>query len=88
MIRRSILTAVCVCFLMLAWPLDATAAPAAAEPVAVLDAHSVWRMHQTLKPPVARVDGALKPLVLNLPWVDRETAAPPSDWTQPGYDDH
>jgi len=91
MSHRSVLASAYLCLLLLlaTWA-DAAAAPAepAAPPVAILDTYSVWRMHQTLKSPVARVGGELKPLMLKLPWIDRETAAPASDWMQPDFDDH
>jgi hypothetical protein len=67
---------------------QATDKPAAGGTV-VLNGNSFWRMHQTLKPPLIRgEDGGLKPLVLQAPWVDRETAPAEENWFGVGFDDH
>jgi len=58
-----------------------------AQPVVVLDTMGVWRMHQTLKPPVIALDDGPRPVMTDVIWLNRETAAPPADWTQPGFDD-
>jgi len=53
----------------------------------VLDTMGFWRMHQTLRAPVARTEGGLTPLLLKAPWVDRSTQPPAADWMQPDFDD-
>ena len=42
---------------------------------------SVWRIHETLKPPVIQFDDAVKPITTCCEWLDRETASAPADWT-------
>jgi hypothetical protein len=64
----------------------ATAAPASG--TVVLDTNGMWRMHQTLRPPVLRTEGGLKPLLMKMPWIDRETDSPAADWMKPDFDDH
>ena len=53
----------------------------------VLDTLSVWRIHETLKPPLIQLDGGLKPVTSKYEWLDRETAAAPADWTNPEFPD-
>jgi len=65
----------------------AKTAPKDAKPVAVLDTYSVWRVHQTLKPPVIQLDDGPKPVLTPLDWLNRETAGPPADWTKREFDD-
>ena len=66
---------------------NAAAAPKAQGTV-VLDTGGMWRMHQTMQPPVARTEGGLKPLLLKVAWMDRPTAPPPADWMKADFDDH
>ena len=54
----------------------------------ILDTAGYWRIHETLKPPVARTEGGLKTLLVKAPWVDRQTPDPPADWMKPDFDDH
>jgi len=61
--------------------------PSEPPPTPVLDSLSFWRVHQTISPPVALVDGELKTFLNGGPWTEWETAAPPADWTQPDFDD-
>ena len=49
-------------------------------PVVVLDAGSVWRSFDTLKPPVIQFDDGAKPITSSHPWLDQETPAAPADW--------
>jgi hypothetical protein len=44
-------------------------------PAVVLDTLSVWRIHETLKPPLIRLDDGLKPVTSTYEWLDRETGA-------------
>ncbi|MGA2622161.1 MAG: glycoside hydrolase domain-containing protein, partial [Thermoguttaceae bacterium] len=53
----------------------------------VLDTLSVWRIHETLKPPVIELDDGLKPVTSKYQWLDRETVAAPTDWTNPDLPD-
>ncbi|MFI5381988.1 MAG: glycoside hydrolase domain-containing protein [Tepidisphaerales bacterium] len=53
----------------------------------VLDTLGVWRIHETLKPPVIQLDDGLKPIQSTYDWLDRETAPAPADWTSPGFAD-
>ena len=53
----------------------------------VLDTLSVWRIHETLKPPVIQLDAGLKPITSSYDWLDRETAPAPADWTSPEFAD-
>src|SRR5271169_2850167 len=55
--------------------------------VVVLDTLSVWRIHETLKPPLIQLDDGLKPVTSTYEWLDRETAGPPADWTSPEFAD-
>jgi hypothetical protein len=57
-------------------------------PVVVLDTMGFWRIHQTVKPPVAQVDDEIKPFLNGGPWTEWETEPPPSDWTKPDFDDY
>ncbi len=59
------------------------ATPNDSPPTFVLDTLSVWRIHGTLQPPVLQLDNGLKPVTSKYQWLDRETAAPPEDWTDP-----
>jgi len=59
-----------------------------AEEVKVLDSYSSWRIYNVFKAPVIQDGKEIKPLLLNQSWLDRETPAPASDWTKPGFDDH
>jgi len=56
-------------------------------PAVVLDTLSVWRIHETLKPPLIRLDDGLKPVTSTYEWLDRETAAAPAGWTNPDFSD-
>jgi hypothetical protein len=53
----------------------------------VLDTLSVWRIHETLKPPVIQLDDGLKPVTSSYTWLDRETEAAPAEWMNPKFDD-
>jgi hypothetical protein len=53
----------------------------------ILDTLSVWRIHQTLKPPVIQLDDGLRPITSTYQWLDRETDAVPADWTRPEFSD-
>jgi len=59
-------------------------APAA--PTGVLDSMSFWRVYQTVRPPVADVDGEVK--AFEDPWPVWEKYSPPADWTSPDFDDY
>jgi hypothetical protein len=65
------------------------AGPAAPQPnpVVVLDTLSVWRVFETLKPPVIQLEEGLKPVTSRYDWLDRETATAPADWTAPAFAD-
>ncbi|MGA2618734.1 MAG: glycoside hydrolase domain-containing protein, partial [Thermoguttaceae bacterium] len=63
------------------------ATPNDSPPAVVLDTLSVWRIHETLKPPVIELDDGLKPVTSKYEWLDRETAAAPADWTNPDLPD-
>lgn len=63
-------------------------APPKAGPVVILDTNGMWRLHQTLQPPVVRTANGLKPLLLKAAWVDRSTSPPPADWMKTSFDDH
>ena len=66
---------------------DTAPKPAAGAGV-VLDSAGVWRMYHTLKPPVLQQpDGALKPCLMNVKWLDWETPPPAADWTKPEMND-
>jgi len=84
-----VLALVCLCALALPYLAAASAASAtsASEPVVVLDTYGFWRMHHTLKPPVVDADGALKPLIRGVEWLDSETPPPPAQWRDPDFDD-
>jgi len=60
------------------------AAPAEKDtgPVTVLDTRSAWRSFPVLKPPVVELDDGLQPLTSGKVWLDKETPAPPADWTK------
>ncbi len=62
-------------------------ASAHAAPAVVLDTLSVWRIHQTLKPPVIQLDDGPRPVTSTYQWLDRETAAAPTGWTKPEFPD-
>ena len=72
-------------------PATAPAARPAATPPAgaanVLDLLSVWRIHQTLKPPVILFDDGPRPLTCQYEWLDRETEAAPEGWAKPEFCD-
>ena len=68
-------------------PAVGRAAARQAAPAVVLDTLSVWRIHETLKPPVVQLDDGLKPITSSYQWLDRETAAAPADWTKPEFCD-
>jgi hypothetical protein len=61
--------------------------PKDSAPAVVLDTLSVWRIHETLKPPLIQLDDGLKPVTSTYEWLDRETAAAPTDWTSPEFPD-
>jgi len=63
------------------------AAPGDAAPLVVLDTLSVWRIHETLKPPLIQFDNGLKPVTSSYQWLDRETAAAPAGWACPEFSD-
>ena len=64
-------------------PAGGTAAGAA-----VLDTAGIWRMYHTLKPPLLQQPGgAMRPLLLNVKWLDLDTTPPPADWTKPEMND-
>ena len=63
------------------------ATPKDGDPAVVLDTLSVWRIHETLRPPVIQLDDGLLPITSTYQWLDRETAAPPADWTAPEFPD-
>ena len=63
------------------------ATPKDGGPVVVLDTLSVWRIHETLKPPLLQLDDGLTPVTSAYAWLDRETAAAPADWTKPDFPD-
>jgi hypothetical protein len=56
-------------------------------PAVVLDAASVWRTYEVLKPPVIEFDDGIKPLTSTYAWLDKETPAPPADWTKAEFAD-
>ncbi|MHB1036217.1 MAG: glycoside hydrolase domain-containing protein [Pirellulales bacterium] len=56
-------------------------------PAVVLDTLSVWRIHETLKPPVIQIGDGLKPVTSTYEWLDRETDAAPAGWTNPEFSD-
>jgi len=56
-------------------------------PAVVLDTLSVWRIHETLKPPLIQLDSGLKPVTSKYEWLDRETSAAPADWKNPEFAD-
>ncbi|MFB3891263.1 MAG: glycoside hydrolase domain-containing protein [Phycisphaerae bacterium] len=63
-----------------------SSAPAAG--LTVLDLTSVWRFHETLRPPVIRGDAGVKPLIVTAPkWLNDPTADPPDGWTGADFDD-
>jgi hypothetical protein len=66
---------------------DSAQTPAKAAPVVVLDTLGMWRMHQTLKPPVIRTADGVKSLLLHHSWMDRDTTDAPADWTRLEFDD-
>jgi len=55
-------------------------------PTVVLDSMSFWRIYQTVRPPVADVDGEIT--AFSGPWPEWEKYSPPADWTSPDFDDH
>ena len=61
--------------------------PPAPPPVVVLDTVGFWRMHHTLKPPVIQHGRQLKPVLLNVKWLDWETDGPAADWRRVDFDD-
>jgi hypothetical protein len=56
-------------------------------PAVVLDTQSVWRVHETLKPPVIQLDDGLKPVTSTYQWLDKETPAAPANWAGPEFSD-
>jgi len=66
---------------------QAKAAPKDTGPVVVLDTRSVWRSFPVLKPPVVELDTGLQPVTSAKVWLDKETPAPPADWTKPEFAD-
>ena len=56
-------------------------------PAVVLDTLSVWRIHETLKPPLIQLADGLKPVTSTYQWLDRETEAAPADWTNREFPD-
>ncbi len=66
----------------------ALGAPASDSSVLVLDTPGIWRMYHTLRPPLLEQPaGQAQPLLLNVEWLDWETAPPPEGWTEPGFED-
>jgi glycosyl hydrolase family 123 len=59
----------------------------AAAPTTVLDTAGFWRMHQTLKPPVAQYTDGLRPMLLSAGYLNSETPDPPSNWPSLEFDD-
>ena len=53
----------------------------------VLDTFGIWRMHETLKPPVIDLGQEKKLIHIGAPYLDRETPPPASDWAGPDFDD-
>ena len=53
----------------------------------VLDTLSVWRIHETLKPPQIQMDDGLKTVTSTYDWLDKETAPPPIEWTSGDFKD-
>ena len=53
----------------------------------MLDTQSVWRIHETLKPPVIQFDAGPRAITSTYSWLDRETAAAPAGWTKPEFSD-
>ena len=66
---------------------QATRRAAAGPPAAVLDAASVWRMYNVIKPPVILADGAPKTALTAKGWINQETPEPPKGWAAPEFDD-
>lgn len=68
---------------------DKVAKPPAKEVpvVTVLDTNSVWRIYQTLKPPVIAMDNGPTPVTTPLAWLNRDTAEAPTGWTSVDFDD-
>jgi len=60
---------------------------ARAKPTVVLDTTGFWRLHHTLKPPLIKGGGGLKPVLHNRKWLDAETADPAAAWPEPDFDD-
>ncbi len=89
---RRFLTSLLVLLSAAVWCASAQgqAAPRDAAPAVVLDTLSVWRIHETLKPPVIQLDdgpSGKRPVTSTYQWLDRETAAAPADWTKPEFPD-
>jgi len=51
----------------------------------VLGSMSFWRFYQTVRPPVAEVDGEVR--TFDGPWPEWEKYSPPADWTSRDFDD-
>ena len=63
------------------------AAPKGATPAVVLNALSVWRTYTAMRPPVVELDDGIKAMTSTYAWLDKETPAPPANWTKPEFDD-
>ncbi len=87
--KRAVGGAAVVLFIvsMALWCVSAHGQPAARDGSVVLDTLSVWRIHETLKPPVIQLDSGLLPIKSASDWLDCETAAAPADWTGPDFSD-
>ena len=68
-------------------PAAATAKPAAATPVTVLDTRSVWHSCSVLKLPLIQLDDGLKPMRTNVSWLNHDGELPPATWKNPDFDD-
>jgi len=79
----------CLSCFQAVWCASAQGQPAPRTPphTVVLDTLSVWRIHETLKPPVIQFDDGLKPVTSTYQWLDRQTEAAPADWTKPEFSD-
>jgi len=85
---RTTLVVVAATTVFAGWGLtEAVVGQPAAASVTVLDTYSVWRLYQTLKPPVLDLDGGLTPVMTPLDWLNRDTPDVPAGWPQPDFDD-
>jgi hypothetical protein len=72
---------------ILAGAMPCVAPATKAAPAVILDTGGVWRTFEVLKPPVLEFDDGIKPLTSTYAWLDRETPAPPADWTRAEFAD-